>query len=78
LKIYSGTPLPKNGAGAPVKYPFEEMKPEDHFIVKCGKNEKPNVKRSSILTTAKQRGFKVKIRTNGDSIMCWMVGKKNG
>lgn len=78
-KIYSGVPIPKEShAGAPQKYPFDDMKPGEHFLWECRKEDEVKIIRSSISTSAKQRGYIVKTRTDGSLIRCWMVGRVDG
>jgi len=77
-EIYSGVTMPANKAGAPQKYPFDRMKPGDHFLWSCKPGEDVKIKRSSISTTARQRGYKVVTRMDGNLIRCWMVGSVSG
>lgn len=72
-KILSGVPAPENKVGAPSKYPFEKMKVGDHFIWKCQEGDSVAGIRSSISTTARQRGFKVTVRTQGRIIKVWLA-----
>ena len=77
-EIYSGVPIPETTAGRPPIYPFDKMKVGEHFLWTCDADENIKIRRSSISTSAKSRGFTVKTRTDGKMIRCWMVGKSNG
>ena len=74
-KILSGVPAPEQTRGAPVKYDFSGMKPGDHKLHKCRPGEDPGNVRRSIITTAKQRGYSVRCRTQGNIIKVWLVEK---
>ena len=73
VEILTGEDAPEIKQGAPIKYPFEKMKIGDHFVWKCNKDEDPQDRRKSIITTATQRGYKVTCRTEGTLIKVWLV-----
>ena len=77
-EIYGGVPIPSERVGAPQKYPFDDMKPGQHFVWKCAPGEDVRARRSSISTAARQRGFRVTTRSAGNTVRVWMVGPADG
>lgn len=74
MKIQRGkTPLPNN-AGRPSIYDFDKLKKKDDFFVwKLEPGECPVKRQSSILTSAKNRGFQITTRIIGRKIYIWRI-----
>lgn len=74
-RMRKGVPMPTGGAGAPQKYPFDQMKVGECFEWACAPGEKVPVRRASISTAARLRGYSVVTRTHGRVVMCWLKAK---
>jgi hypothetical protein len=75
MKITDRKPIPKSRRGAFPKYPFEKMKPGQSFLIKASPEKNQKTLRSSILTTARNRGYKIQTGIEHGEIRVWLIEK---
>lgn len=72
IEIRDDIPKPEKNAGAPIKYPFEKMQVGQCFVYEIEDGEDQNAAQRSILSTAKQRGYKITTQRQEGKLLVWL------
>lgn len=72
MKIITGKKIPPKRSGRNTKYPFERMKEGQSFAIETESKDGNRIRRS-ILTTAKNRGYKIQTAMEGTILNVWRL-----